>query len=42
MTFYHWYDFLLIAFGVMLLLGTLYVRYVLHLGNFWVPTWIIT
>ena len=42
MTFYHWYDFLLIAFGVVLLLGTLYVRYVLHLGAFWVPTWIIT
>lgn len=38
---YHWYDYALIAFGVFLLAASLFVRYYLHIGDFWVPAWIL-
>ena len=40
-TTYHWYDYALIIFSVLLLLGSLLLRYVLDIGGFWVPTWIL-
>jgi energy-coupling factor transport system permease protein len=36
---YHWYDFILISFGVMVLLATLIIHYGFKLGEFWMPTW---
>lgn len=41
MTTYHWYDFVLIAFGILLLVGSLVILNIFHLGGFWVPPWII-
>jgi energy-coupling factor transport system permease protein len=38
---YHWYDYAIIAFGILLLLATLIFRYVYHIGGFWVPPIII-
>jgi len=40
-TTYHWYDYALIIFSVLLLLGSLFLRYVLDIGSFWIPTWIL-
>jgi energy-coupling factor transport system permease protein len=37
----HWYDYAIIAFGVVLLLGSILSRYVFGLGSFWVPPWIL-
>jgi energy-coupling factor transport system permease protein len=38
---YRWFDYALIAFGLSLLLGALFTRYILGLGEFWVPAWIL-
>jgi energy-coupling factor transport system permease protein len=38
---YHWFDIAIIAFGVFLLLATIILRYVYHIGAFWVPPGII-
>jgi hypothetical protein len=38
---YHWYDFGIIAFGIFLLVATIILRYVFHIGDFWVPPGII-
>lgn len=40
-TQYHWWDFAIIAFGVLLLLGSIVLRYVVGVGTFWVPGWIL-
>jgi energy-coupling factor transport system permease protein len=32
-------DYILIAFSILVLLGGLVIRYALHIGGFWVPTW---
>jgi energy-coupling factor transport system permease protein len=34
---FHWQDFSLIAFSLLLLLGGIITKYGLHIGNFWVP-----
>lgn len=38
---YHWYDYAIIAFGIILLLSTIIIRYIFHVGDFWVPPGII-
>ncbi len=38
---YRWYDYALIGFGVFLLAASLVLRIVFHIGDFWVPAWII-
>jgi energy-coupling factor transport system permease protein len=38
---YHWYDYAIIAVGIFLLLATIILRYVFHIGDFWVPPGII-
>ena len=40
-TKYHWWDFAIITFGVSLLLGSIILRYVVGIGAFWVPAWIL-
>jgi energy-coupling factor transport system permease protein len=40
-TQYRWWDFALIAFSVLLLLGSFVLRYVVGVGSFWVPDWIL-
>ena len=38
---YHWYDFLLIGLGVLLLAGSLVLSLGYKIGAFWVPAWIL-
>ena len=38
---YRWFDYLLIGFSVAILVGSLVIRYVFGIGDFWVPTWLI-
>lgn len=38
---YQWYDYALIAFGAVLLIGSLIVRHVFGIGDFWVPAWLL-
>lgn len=38
---YHSYDFALIGFGILLLVGSILLRNVFHIGDFWVPAWIL-
>jgi energy-coupling factor transport system permease protein len=38
---YRWFDFALIGFGIFLLLGSLAMRWVFGVGEFWVPAWIL-
>jgi energy-coupling factor transport system permease protein len=40
-TQYRWWDFAIIAFGVLLLLGSIVLRYLIGVGTFWVPFWIL-
>jgi energy-coupling factor transport system permease protein len=40
-TIYHWYDYAIIAFGVILLLSSIILRNFVHIGDFWVPPGII-
>jgi energy-coupling factor transport system permease protein len=35
------YDYALIAFGILLLVGSLAARYIAGIGDFWVPGWLI-
>lgn len=37
----HWYDYAIVAFGALLLLGSLVARYAFDVGGFWVPPWIL-
>jgi energy-coupling factor transport system permease protein len=38
---YHKRDFAMIGFGLLLLGGSLFIHYGLHIGEFWVPAWIL-
>lgn len=38
---YQWFDYALIAFGVVLLIGSLILRHVYGIGDFWVPAWLL-
>ncbi len=38
---YRWWDYALIAFGVLLLVGGLILRYGFHIGDFWVPAFLL-
>jgi energy-coupling factor transport system permease protein len=40
-TIYHWYDYAIIAFGIILLLSSIILRNFVHIGGFWVPPGII-
>jgi energy-coupling factor transport system permease protein len=40
-TVYRWWDYAIIAFGIVLLVGSLVLKFFFHLGGFWVPLWII-
>jgi energy-coupling factor transport system permease protein len=40
-TTYRWYDYALTIFSVVMLLGSLVLRYVFQTGGFWVPAWIL-
>lgn len=37
---YQWFDYGVIGAGIFLLLGSLAVRFVFQVGDFWVPSWI--
>jgi len=37
---YRWYDYALIGFSVLMLLGSLALRFIFGLGEFWVPNWL--
>jgi len=38
---YHWYDYAIIVFGILILLASIILRYLVHVGGFWVPPGII-
>jgi energy-coupling factor transport system permease protein len=38
---YHWPDYAMIAFGILLLVGSIVLRVVFGIGDFWVPAWIL-
>ncbi len=38
---YHRYDYAVIAFGILLLAASIFLRSVVGIGDFWVPGWII-
>jgi energy-coupling factor transport system permease protein len=38
---YHWFDYAIIGFVVFMLIATIILRYVYHIGGFWVPPGII-
>jgi energy-coupling factor transport system permease protein len=38
---YHWMDFVLIGFGIFLILASLILTNVYNIGGFWVPSWLI-
>lgn len=40
-TQYKWYDIVLIAFGVAMLIVSIILLNFVHIGGFWVPPWII-
>jgi len=40
-TIYRWYDYVIIAFGIAMLLTSIILRNFVHLGDFWVPPFII-
>ncbi|OGO62879.1 MAG: hypothetical protein A2030_12015 [Chloroflexi bacterium RBG_19FT_COMBO_50_10] len=40
-TIFHGYDYAIIAFGIVLLLSTLFLHNVIHIGGFWVPAGIL-
>ncbi len=40
-TIFHWYDYVIIALGIAVLLVSIYLRNFAHLGGFWVPLTII-
>jgi energy-coupling factor transport system permease protein len=39
---YQWFDYLLIAAAVLLLAGSLFIHLGLGIGDFWMPTWLIS
>ncbi len=38
---YHWYDYVWIGFAVFLFVGSLVLRYVYQIGDFWIPPGLI-
>jgi energy-coupling factor transport system permease protein len=40
-TIYHWYDYALIAFGILMLIVSIILTSFAHIGGFWVPAFII-
>ena len=40
-TQYHWFDYAIIAFGIIFFLTSFILRTFFHIGGFWVPPWII-
>jgi len=36
---YHWWDYALIAFGLLMLVAGILTKSLLHIGGFWVPGW---
>jgi energy-coupling factor transport system permease protein len=40
-TQYKWYDYAIIAFGIFMLMASIILLHVVHIGGFWVPPWII-
>jgi energy-coupling factor transport system permease protein len=40
-TYYRWYDYAIIAFGILMLLASIVLLNFVHIGGFWVPPWII-
>lgn len=38
---YRWYDFALIGGSILLLVASIIAQSVFHIGNFWVPAWLI-
>jgi len=38
---YHWYDYAIIAFSIFLLIASIIIRNVFHVGDFWVPPLIL-
>lgn len=39
---YHWWDYCLIGFSGLMLLGSFVVVHVFHLGGFWTPEWFMS
>ncbi len=40
-TTFHWYDYAIITLSIAMLLGSLILRYIVGIGSFWVPAWIL-
>ncbi len=40
-TAFHWYDYAIIAFSVLMLIASIILLNVVHIGGFWVPAFII-
>lgn len=40
-TVYHWFDYALIAFGILMLIVSIILTSFVHIGGFWVPSFII-
>jgi energy-coupling factor transport system permease protein len=38
---YHWYDIAILVFSILLLIASIFLRNVIHIGGFWVPPFII-
>jgi energy-coupling factor transport system permease protein len=38
---YHWRDYALMAFGAVVLIATLIIKYGFKLGDFWMPDWFL-
>jgi energy-coupling factor transport system permease protein len=40
-TIFHWYDYAIMTFGILMLLASIILRNFVHIGGFWVPPGII-
>jgi energy-coupling factor transport system permease protein len=40
-TIYHWYDYAVIAFAILMLVTAIVLRNFVHIGGFWVPPFIL-
>jgi energy-coupling factor transport system permease protein len=39
---YHWWDYVLIGFSALMLVGSILAVHVFHLGGFWTPEWFMS
>jgi len=39
---YHWWDYLIIIFSALILIGSIVAVYVFDQGGFWVPNWFMS